>query len=269
MNVFQKQFSSGEVGDRYKHLENFFSLVPALTLNYVDHIVAAKEKMAKTKKESSQSRIVFIASNRCICVAIYLKTQIAILVKLLAKRCKKLPTSVVENCTTPSLKANSRKPFASSPRVWKLYLLNRVIMNVNLGIPARFQRENDRAGAAAVEFALTVPLLFLVAFGCIEMTRYNLLKNVAHQAAFESARIGVKPGATVQEVIDEAKDQMKYVCSDCVVQVSPTEITSNTDEITVVIQVDIRQQGWITPQYFSDPIMEAVFTIRRDNVSTY
>ncbi len=133
----------------------------------------------------------------------------------------------------------------------------------------RSTRRSNRTGAAAVEFALCVPLLFAVALGCIEMTRYNLVKNVANQAAFEAARIGVKPGATAQEVIDEAKYQMKYVCDNCTVNVTPTVITSATDEITVVVQVDIRQQGWVTPQFFDDPILEASFTIQRDNVSTY
>lgn len=133
----------------------------------------------------------------------------------------------------------------------------------------RFVPGGGRNGAVTVEFALCLPLLLLVAFGCIEMTRYNLVKKVAVQAAFEAARIGVNPGATVQEVIDEAKFQMKYVCDDCTVDVTPSEITSSTDEITVVIQVDVREQGWVTPQYFDDPILEASFTIRRDNVATY
>ncbi len=134
-------------------------------------------------------------------------------------------------------------------------------VNINAG--------HKRIGATAVEFALCAPLLFVVTLGCIEMTRYNLVKNVANQAAFEAARIGVKPGATVQEIIDEARFQMKYVCENCTVDVTPSVIDSSTDEITVVIQVDIREQGWVTPQYFDDPILEAAFTIKRDNVSTY
>ncbi len=127
----------------------------------------------------------------------------------------------------------------------------------------------NRKGAAAVEFAICVPILFLVTWGCVEMTRYNLVKNVANQSAFEAARIGVRPGATAQEVEDEARDQMKFVCDDCDVVVTPSVITSNTDFITVEIQVDIRDQGLLIAQYFDSPILEAAFTIRRDNVATY
>lgn len=127
----------------------------------------------------------------------------------------------------------------------------------------------NRKGAAAVEFAICVPILFLVTWGCIELTRYNLVKNVANQSAFEAARIGVKPGATAQEVEDEARQQMRFVCDECAVVVTPSVITSNTDFITVDIQVDIRDQGLLIAQYFDDPILEASFTIRRDNVSTY
>ncbi len=142
-------------------------------------------------------------------------------------------------------------------------------MNTQRKKKVNINARHKRIGATAVEFALCAPLLFVVTLGCIEMTRYNLVKNVANQAAFEAARIGVKPGATVQEIIDEAKFQMKYVCENCSVDVTPSVIDSSTDEITVVIQVDIREQGWVTPQYFDDPILEASFTIKRDNVSTY
>ena len=127
----------------------------------------------------------------------------------------------------------------------------------------------SRKGATAVEFAISVPILFLVTWGCVEMTRYNLVKNVANQSAFEAARIGVKPGATAQEVEDEARQQMKFVCDDCEVVVIPSVITSNTDFITVEIQVDIRDQGLLIAQYFDNPILEASFTIRRDNVATF
>ena len=131
------------------------------------------------------------------------------------------------------------------------------------------QKRKSRGGAAAVEFAMVAPLLFLMVWGCIELTRYNLMKNVTYHAAFESARIGVKPGATVEDIIAEATFQMKYVCDECTVTVTPSEIDMNTAEITVSVQVDIRQQGLVAVQYFDNPILEASFTIRRDNVSPY
>ncbi len=146
---------------------------------------------------------------------------------------------------------------------------NETEMNMNIRKRRPTDSSGNRAGAAAVEFALCVPLLFLVTWGCIEMTRYNLVKNVAHQAAFEAARVGVKPGATVQEIEDEAQRQMQNVCSECTVDVTPGVITSNTETITVNVQVDIRSQGLLLLRYFDDPILEASFTIRRDSVATY
>ncbi|MDG2014344.1 MAG: pilus assembly protein [Pirellulaceae bacterium] len=131
------------------------------------------------------------------------------------------------------------------------------------------RQKKKRSGAAAVEFAMVSPFLFLMVWGCIELTRYNLMKNVTYHAAFESARIGVKPGATAEDIIEEALFQMKYVCDECTVIVTPSEIDMNTDEITVAVQVDIRQQGLVAIQYFDNPILEASFTIRRDNVSPF
>lgn len=142
-------------------------------------------------------------------------------------------------------------------------------MNMKHQVRTNHGLRSNRKGATAVEFAISVPILFLVTWGCVEMTRYNLVKNVANQSAFEAARIGVKPGATAQEVEDEARAQMRFVCDDCDVVVTPSVITSNTNFITVDIQVDIRNQGLLIARYFDDPILQASFTIRRDNVATF
>ena len=53
-----------------------------------------------------------------------------------------------------------------------------------------------RRGAVAVEFAITVPFLFLILFGSIEFSRANMLRQTVSQAAYEAARRGDIP--TVQ-----------------------------------------------------------------------
>ena len=43
VNVFGKQLQE----DKHPHLRNFFAIVPPLTVNYVEHMIAAKEKINK------------------------------------------------------------------------------------------------------------------------------------------------------------------------------------------------------------------------------
>ena len=43
VNVFGKQLHE----DKHPHLKNFYVIVPPLTINYVEHMIAAKEKMNK------------------------------------------------------------------------------------------------------------------------------------------------------------------------------------------------------------------------------
>ena len=43
MNVFGKQLHD----EKHPHLKNFYLIIPPLTINYVDHMIAAKEKLNK------------------------------------------------------------------------------------------------------------------------------------------------------------------------------------------------------------------------------
>ena len=43
VNVFGKQL--GE--EKHPHLKNFYLIIPALSVNYVEYMIAAKDKMAK------------------------------------------------------------------------------------------------------------------------------------------------------------------------------------------------------------------------------
>lgn len=50
MSVFSRQFNSS----KHVHLRSFYSIVPPLTVNYVDHIVAAKEKIGRKRQLHQQ-----------------------------------------------------------------------------------------------------------------------------------------------------------------------------------------------------------------------
>ena len=49
VRVFGKQFDDA----KQSHLKKFYIIVPPLTVNYVEHIISAKEKMTKKNKDGA------------------------------------------------------------------------------------------------------------------------------------------------------------------------------------------------------------------------
>jgi Flp pilus assembly protein TadG len=66
-------------------------------------------------------------------------------------------------------------------------------------LPARRGRANSDRGAAAVEFALLLPLLLLIVFGIIDFGRAINAQITITQAAREGARVMALPGGTTVE----------------------------------------------------------------------
>ena len=61
------------------------------------------------------------------------------------------------------------------------------------------KRAPRRQGAAVIEMALTLPVLFLLLFACYEFGRANMIRHTAQGAAYEAARVAIVPGATRAE----------------------------------------------------------------------
>lgn len=56
--------------------------------------------------------------------------------------------------------------------------------------------EFRRCGAAMIEFAICMPVFFILAMGTIETCRMMYLRQSLKLAAYECARVGIMPGAT-------------------------------------------------------------------------
>jgi Flp pilus assembly protein TadG len=88
------------------------------------------------------------------------------------------------------------------------------------------QSRTGREGAVAVEFALVLPLLFLVLFGFFEISRASMIQHATEAAAYEGARAGIVPGATQQEV----ENQVAFVLN----SVGVNDFTVNVEQNVVV-----------------------------------
>ncbi len=66
-----------------------------------------------------------------------------------------------------------------------------------------------RRGATLVEFAVTLPIVFLLFFGMIELSRLFMLQHSADTAAYEGARNAIVPGAKPQDAVLAASELLR------------------------------------------------------------
>ena len=130
------------------------------------------------------------------------------------------------------------------------------------------QRRGRRSGAAAVEFAVVAPLVFLFFFAAFELARMNLLRHTVEMAAFEGARRGAVPGATASDAQERAGQILAVVgARDAAIDVSfssdPSDPTRDT--VTIHIQVPLDANAWVPPNFLLGMQIDREFTLRREH----
>ncbi len=125
--------------------------------------------------------------------------------------------------------------------------------------------DRRRAGAVAVETALTLPILFIVVFASFEFARAHTLLHTADNAAYEGARRGILPGATSADVEKTTRDVLRCVGNkDAKVTVTPSQITPDTKEITVDIEIPMNTNGFVTGMFFRDKSIHGHCMLKRE-----
>ena len=112
----------------------------------------------------------------------------------------------------------------------------------------------NRRGASAVEFAMVAPAFLVMIFSCVEFSRISLMRNVAQNAAYEAARLVIIEGSTNQDAIDEANLVLSRLgASGAIVTVNGgDEITFETAEVTVRIEIPMSENSLVFPQLYND-----------------
>lgn len=101
-------------------------------------------------------------------------------------------------------------------------------------------------GAVLVEFAMVLPLIVIIAFAMIEISRLMLLQHTADTAAYEGARHAIVPGATPGEALRAAKELIDANgLRDVMIEVTPDVIVEETPLVTVRVVVPVSQNSWI------------------------
>ena len=118
-----------------------------------------------------------------------------------------------------------------------------------------------------VEFAICVPLVFLLFFAAMEFCRVAMIRHTADNAVYESCRVGIIPGATVAEVQAEATRVMGTVGAVNVdLTISPPVIDRETEEVTVRVEVPLDDNSFVPNQFVTGRSIIRELTMRREGI---
>jgi len=121
-------------------------------------------------------------------------------------------------------------------------------------------RRRNRRGAAAVEFALTVPLVFLFFMASIEFGRVYMIRQTLENAVYEAARRGLVPATTDTEIRQTAADMLGSI------RVNNPDISIAQDDqsVSVTIELDISDSSWVPPLFFRGKQLTSTLTMAKD-----
>ncbi len=123
-----------------------------------------------------------------------------------------------------------------------------------------------RRGATSVEFALVFPVFLTVNFFFFEAWRFQQFQETVDQAALETARAAVVPGATVADARDRGSNLLQAVGAESAeLTISPDPITEDTDQVTVTVTVKYRDVGLFFQYFASDYVFTSTLTLNTEN----
>ena len=122
-----------------------------------------------------------------------------------------------------------------------------------------------RRGAAAVEFAVCAPVLFMLVFAIVEFSRATQLQQSVRQAAFEGARAGVALDASTSDVTGAAAANLAAVgIADPTISVSPSPLSYNSPTITVTVSATPATSGWLLHFFNRTSSITSTITLIRE-----
>jgi Flp pilus assembly protein TadG len=128
----------------------------------------------------------------------------------------------------------------------------------------RSARRTQR-GAAAVEMAVVAPIIFLLFLAAFEFSRLNLIRHTAEVAAFEGARRGIVPGATVAAVRTRVDAVLAAIgVDDATVQIEPTTLSRSADTITVRVTIALDHHTWVPSRFVAGRSVSRSCTLSRE-----
>ena len=117
----------------------------------------------------------------------------------------------------------------------------------------------------SVEVALSLPVLLLVMFACVEFGRLNMLRITAENACYEGARRAAVPGSTSGEAESVAQSILNVASArNATITVTPAAINDSTREVTVLVEIPLAANAWVTPKFTGTKTLARSCTLSRE-----
>jgi Flp pilus assembly protein TadG len=130
-----------------------------------------------------------------------------------------------------------------------------------------------RTGAAAVEFAMTVPIVLMIFLGIVELGRVCMTGELLTEAARRACRVAAVQGTTSSQIKQAALNMLNGVgitsesvgisVNDAPLDsIDPTTMPAGT-EMTVVVSVPVSKISWVPTPVYTSGTLSGRFTLRR------
>lgn len=111
-------------------------------------------------------------------------------------------------------------------------------------------RRRNRRGAATVELALCLPVLFVVAFGMIETSNVAFIQGRLQAAAYEAARLATRPvtsnatAATSDQVVEYGRTLLSQLgVNGAEITVTPSSLANLPPQTLVTVSISAPWKG--------------------------
>ena len=125
----------------------------------------------------------------------------------------------------------------------------------------------QRSGALTVEMAMTLPIFFMILFGCYEICHANMLQHAAESAAYEAARAGIVPGASETRCKNSATLVLRSMgIRKFDITVSPSKIQTTTPTVEVEVRVPMTGNTTFATFFFKDHVFRGRCELVRETL---
>jgi len=116
----------------------------------------------------------------------------------------------------------------------------------------RRRGKSHRSGTTAVEFSLAFPCMLAIAFFCFDMARLSMMRNLAHNAAYETARFAMMEGVTQEEAQDVARTVLARLgTQDATIDINGGEaLDGGRNTVDVTITIPMKQNALVLDKVF-------------------
>lgn len=145
----------------------------------------------------------------------------------------------------------------------------RVIWRDSTRRRARCGSKSDRRGAAAVEFAVIAPLIFVLLFAGIEFGRVLMAYHGLDEAAREGCRQAIAWNATQEDVEQTVGERLaSFGIAGYTLSTDPSDLSgvSQWDPVSVRIDVPYGQVSWLpVPRYLQGITLTGSCTLPQES----